>query len=107
MTRIDIDKLTEAELVDLNNRIVERLRFLNHMHAHAQMLEFRIGDRVSFQPQGRAPVVGMLTRYNRKTVTVITDDGHHWNVSPQFLRRVESSVIDESDPTNVVQFKPK
>ena len=36
---IDIDKLTEAELVDLNNRIVERLRFLTHMRAHAQMLE--------------------------------------------------------------------
>jgi hypothetical protein len=107
MTRIDIDKLTEAELIDLNNRIVERLRFLNHMRAHAQMLEFRIGDRVSFQPQGRAPVIGMLTRYNRKTVTVITDDGHHWNVSPQFLRRVESSVIDESDATNIVRFKPK
>ena len=107
MTRIDIDKLTEAELVDLNNRIVERLRFLNHMRAHAQMLEFRIGDRVSFQPQGHPPVVGMLTRYNRKTVTIITDDGHHWNVSPQFLRRVESSVIDELDSANVVHFKPK
>src|SRR3989304_4995803 len=48
--KIDIDKLTEAELVDLNNRIVERLRFLTHMRAHAQMLEFKIGDRVSFQP---------------------------------------------------------
>jgi len=107
MTQIDIDKLTEAELVDLNNRIVERLRFLNHMRAHAEMLEFRIGDRVSFQPQGRAPVIGMLTRYNRKTVTVITDDGHHWNVSPQFLRRAESSVIGESSPTNVVPLKPK
>lgn len=107
MPRIDIDKLTESELVDLNNRIVERLRFLNHMRAHAEMLEFRIGDRVTFQSQGRAPVVGMLTRYNRKTVTVITDDGHHWKVSPQFLRRVESSVIDESDDTNVVRFKPK
>jgi len=107
MSGIDIDKLTEAELVDLNNRIVERLRFLNHMRAHSQMLEFRIGDRVSFQPQDRAPIVGMLTRYNRKTVTVITDDGQHWNVSPQFLRRVESTVIDQSDPTNVVHFKPK
>lgn len=26
--KIDIDALTEAELIDLNNRIVERLRFL-------------------------------------------------------------------------------
>ncbi len=51
--KIDIDNLTEAELIDLNNRIVERLRFLNQMRAHAQMLEFKIGDRVSFQPEGR------------------------------------------------------
>lgn len=26
--RIDIDKLTEAELIDLNHRVVERLRRL-------------------------------------------------------------------------------
>jgi hypothetical protein len=51
--RIDIDGLTEAELIDLNNRVVERLKFLRHMRAHAQMLEFSIGDRVSFQPDGR------------------------------------------------------
>jgi len=49
--RIDIDALTEAELIDLNNRIVERLRFLNQMRAHGQMLQFKIGDRVSFQPR--------------------------------------------------------
>src|SRR6185437_7691342 len=90
MTRIDIDKLTEAELVDLNNRIVERLRFLNQMRAHASMLEFRIGDRVTFEPDGRPSVTGMITRYNRKTVTVITDDGQHWNVAPQFLRKAPS-----------------
>jgi hypothetical protein len=32
---IDIDRLTEAELIDLNRRIVERLRFLQQMRAHA------------------------------------------------------------------------
>ncbi len=34
---IDIDRLTEAELVDLNNRIVERLRILSQMRAHASI----------------------------------------------------------------------
>jgi hypothetical protein len=87
--KIDIDKLTEAELVDLNHRVVARLKMLNEMRAHSQMLEFKIGDRVSFQPEGQSPVVGMLTRYNRKTVTIITDEGQHWNVSPMLLRRVE------------------
>ena len=40
--KIDIDRLTEAELIDLNNRIVERLRFLHQMRSHAEMLDFRI-----------------------------------------------------------------
>ena len=42
--KIDIDTLNEDELIDLNNRIVARLRFLNQMRAHSQMLDFRIGD---------------------------------------------------------------
>ena len=83
--KIDIDRLTEAELVDLNNRVVERLRFLNQMRAHGQMLQFKIGDRVSFRPEGQPIVVGMLTRYNRRTVTVITDSGQRWNVAPTLL----------------------
>lgn len=85
--RVDIDKLTEAELHDLNNRIVARLRLLREMRAHAAMVEFRIGDRVEFHPDGRPPVVGVLTRYNRKTVTVITDSSERWNVAPGLLHR--------------------
>jgi len=64
--KIDIDQLTEAELINLNHRIVERLRFFNQMRAHLQMLEFRIGDRVSFRPEGRPVLVGMLTQVFKK-----------------------------------------
>jgi hypothetical protein len=42
---IDIDKLSESELVDLNHRIVERLRFMRQARAHVAMLQFRIGER--------------------------------------------------------------
>ena len=85
---IDIDRLTEAELIDLNNRIVERLRFLSQMRSHKRMLDFRIGDRVAFQPSGRPMMVGTLTRYNKRTVTVVTDLGERWNVAPTLLQRV-------------------
>jgi hypothetical protein len=105
--RIDIDGLTEAELIDLNHRIVERLKFLNHMRAHAQMLEFRIGDRVSFQPEGRPVQVGMLTRYNKKTVTVITEGGEHWNVAPGLLRRVNNTQSAANRSANVIQLHRK
>lgn len=89
--KIDIDSLTEAELIDLNNRIVAWLRFFNQMRAHAQMLEFKIGDRVAFQPADRPLMVGTLTRYNKRTATVITDSGEHWNVSPDLLRKAGPS----------------
>jgi len=74
----NIDHLTEAKLIDLNRRIVERLKFLSQMRGHARMLDFSVGDRVSFQPDRRPPLFGILTRYNKKTVTVITEGGEHW-----------------------------
>jgi hypothetical protein len=105
--KIDIDHLTEAELIDLNHRIVERLRFLGQMRAHAQMLEFKIGDRVSFQPEGRPVVTGMLTRYNRRSVTVITDSGARWNVAPAMLRRAEGSQAADSRAPSVIPLRRK
>jgi hypothetical protein len=99
--KIDIDRLTEAELVDLNHRIVARLRLLNQMRAHAEMLEFGVGDRVSFRPSGQGRVEGMLTRYNKKTVTVITDEGRQWNVSPNLLSKVLLSDTVNPEGSNI------
>jgi hypothetical protein len=95
---IDIDKLTEAELIDLNNRVVARLKFLHQMRAHAHMLDFSIGERVCFQPEGHSSVTGIIAKYNRKTVTVIAENGQQWNVAPVFLRKAESPV--EAEPTS-------
>jgi hypothetical protein len=105
--RIDIDNLSEAELIDLNNRIVERLRFLHQARSHKRMLDFKIGDRVSFQPEGRAVVAGILTRYNKKTVTVITDAGERWNVAPGLLHRVVESSSARVDDPNVIPMRKK
>ncbi len=105
--KIDIDALSESELIDLNNRIVERLRFLQQARAHSRMLEFSVGDRVSFQPEGREPFIGILTRYNKKTVTVITEQGQRWNVSPNLLRRVKDVEDLRPDHPNVVELRKK
>jgi hypothetical protein len=81
---IDIDGLSERELIDLNRRIVERLRMLQQLRAHKDMLQFSVGQRVRFRHDART-IEGILTRYNRKTVTVLTDAGEHWNVSPSLI----------------------
>ena len=105
MLKIDIDKLSEAELIDLNHRVVERLRFLSQMRAHSQMLDFKIGERVTFHPDGHPALFGMVTRYNRKTVTVITDGGQHWNVAPGLLRRAEQHKRPDTNTAKVVPLK--
>ena len=96
--KIDIDRLNESELIDLNRRIVERLRFLSQMRAHAGMLQFGIGDRVSFTPDGRPVQQGVVTRYNKKTVTVVTEGGERWTVSPHLLMRVVEPVHEGAPP---------
>jgi hypothetical protein len=104
--KIDIDKLTEQELLELNHRIVERLKFLESMKAHVGMMEFSVGEKVLFHPHGNA-VVGILIKYNRKTVTVLTDDGQKWNVSPHLLEKVKKSEKPVKKPGNVIEMKPK
>lgn len=104
---IDIDRLTEAELIDLNRRVVERLRFLHQMRAHKKMLEFRIGDRVTFQPTGRAALAGVITRYNRKTVTIITDDRQQWNVAPSLLQLADVVDGQAREAINVVSLQTR
>ena len=91
MEKIDIDSLSEDELIELNHKVVARLRFLNQMRSHSAMLDFRIGERVKFHPSGSPDLIGTLTRYNKKTVTVITDSGQHWNVAPGLLTKVDSA----------------
>jgi hypothetical protein len=85
--------------------VVERLRFLSQMRAHSQMLDYKIGERVTFHPDGHPPLFGIVTQYNRKTVTVITDAVQRWNVAPRLLRRADSRERTEADNAKVVRLK--
>ena len=102
---IDIDVLTESVLIDLNHRIVARLRLLRQLDAHVTMLEFRIGERVTFHPEGRPPVTGMITRYNKKTVSILTDDGQRWNVAPHFLECAAPPATRKPGGSNVISIQ--
>jgi hypothetical protein len=94
----DIDNLNEAQLVDLYNRVGARLNFLQQMRAHSHMLDFSIGERIAFQPKGQPMLHGVIVKYNRKTVTVITDAGMQWTVAPVFLRKITSPTVATQVP---------
>ena len=62
-----------------------------------------------FHPPGHDPKTGVIVKYNRKTVTVVTDDRHQWNVAPVFLSRVidEDAVAPSRPGTKVIQLPTK
>ena len=105
--KVEIDCLTEKELIELNHRVVERLKFLESMRAHAEMMEFSVGDKVCFHSSSRDITVGILVKYNKKTVTILTEDGQKWNVSPHLLEKAKSTEGMVNTSSKVVEFKPK
>ena len=104
---IDIDKLTEDELIELNHRVVERLKFLESFHAHNEMMQFTPGEQVSFKPSGKERLIGTLVKFNKKTVTVISESGQKWNISPHLLskvKKVSSKKSKKGNSNNVVSL---
>lgn len=87
--KIDLTLYTEEELIELNRKVVDRLRFMRDAKAHHQMLELRLGDKVFFTSEQGQRITGTLIKLNRKTVSLCTHDGHHWRVSPSLLTRAE------------------
>lgn len=105
---IDITKFSEAQLTELNRQIVARLRHLQEMRMQQQMQSFRVGDRASFHAPGHDPKTGIVAKCNRKTVTVITDDGHQWNVAPVFLSKMIGAEADpQSANSQVIELPNK
>jgi len=90
---MEIDHLSLDELIDLNDRVVDRIKLLEDRQALLNMMAFNLGSKVSFDSKyGRQ--VGTIVKFNRKTVVVVTDEGRQWKVSPHFLSAVKD--IDDT-----------
>ncbi|KAA3608000.1 MAG: hypothetical protein DWQ01_13045 [Planctomycetota bacterium] len=83
-----IKRLNEEDLLFLNELIVERLKLISQARATGLMARFSLGDRVSFQTPNGRELEGRVLRLNKKTVSVVTDEGQ-WNVSPALLHLVQ------------------
>lgn len=80
-------QLNEEQLMTLNRKVVERLKLIHRAHSVVEVAKFNLGDRVSFNHHGKI-IVGNITRLNQKTVSILTDEQHKWNVAPDFLNKI-------------------
>jgi len=99
---IEIDHLSIEELETLNHRVVERMKFLDTVHAHKAMMAFNIGAKVSFESPKDGRKIATLVKFNRKTVTVITDKGQRWNIPPYLL-----AAVKDAKPTQILAYAEK
>jgi hypothetical protein len=103
---IDLSSFTEQELVELNRRIVERIKMLRQARTFNDMARFELGDTVSFTPECGHVVVGTVVRLNKKTITVAAKDGNQWRVAPSFLSRVtDAETAQESKQGALVSIE--
>ena len=84
-----LEQLTEEELVQVNRIIIARLRLMQDIRAHGRMMDFQLGQSVQFTDASGRVLRAVVSRHNRKSVTVVTPDGMQWRVSPSLLRPVD------------------
>ena len=88
---INIDTLSREELVELNDRVIERLKYLDTVHAQQAMMTLNIGSQVSFDSSRHGRVFGTVIKFNRKTVVVLTEDRVQWRIPPDILTPIKDA----------------
>jgi hypothetical protein len=81
-----VNQLGIDDLRFLNKLIVDRIHFLRRVKSSVQMTNFTLGERVGFW-HNRGRISGIIVKFNKQTVTVTTDEGMRWKVSPDLLER--------------------
>ena len=81
-----IRNLSEDDLRLLNRLIVDRLKLIQQARSTVMLAHFSVGDRVRFATADGTERAGVIIRLNKKTASLVTDEGQRWNVHPAYLR---------------------
>ena len=79
---MDLDELTK-----LHNYIIKRIKFISETKVMEHVQDFELLDKVYFFDDNGNKVNGTVIKLNKKTVTITTDSGMEWRVSPHFLKK--------------------
>ena len=81
-----IEDMTIDQLLELNQTICQRIHELQEQETLHALSQLRVGLKVTFEGR-EGPVLGIVTKINRKSVIVLGEDGRkQYKVSPELLR---------------------
>ena len=81
-----IDLMDMDELMKLYKYVVKRIRFISDTKVMEKIQDFELLEKVYFFDDRGNRIDGTVIRLNKKTVTIKTDNGMEWRVSPHFLK---------------------
>ena len=99
---LDLTKYSDADLIDLNRRIVAYISAKRRLERARDLARFHPGDRVWFRTEDGLRITGVVVRINQKTISIHTDDHHDWRVSPHVLHHADLS--KDGEPSNIVEL---
>lgn len=102
---IDLDGLNIDELVELNNMVVRRIEDLEQFETQKIMMQFLRGERILVPKKNGGTFSAVVQKHNRKTITVVADNGRKYNIPPQILLKESSSDLQNEQPANLIEFK--
>lgn len=81
-----IEDMSIDQLLELNKVICQRIDELQDRETLQALSQLRVGLNVTFESR-EGPVVGIVTKINRKSVIVLAEDSSkQYKVSPELLR---------------------
>jgi hypothetical protein len=97
---LDLTKLSEDELIQLNRRIVERLQLMRSAKSLTELARFSVGMIVEFDTDDGRTISGTAC-LNQRTATVVTTSGR-WRVSPSLMRTASAPHASSTPAPRVV-----
>ena len=81
-----IEDMSLDQLLELNQTICRRIDELRDRESLQALSQLRVGMKVTFESR-EGPVLGIVTKINRKSVIVLGEEGRkQYKISPELLR---------------------
>lgn len=82
-----IDDLSDDEVYQLYRQLTDKVRQIHEYAEKLALNSFHPLERAYFHKNERH-IEGIVIQVNRRTVSILTDDGERWTVAPQYLTKV-------------------
>lgn len=80
-----IEDMSIDQLLELNRLICRRIDQLQDQEIRQALNQLHVGLKVTFDGR-EGPMLGIVTKINRKSVIVVTESMKQYKVSPDLLR---------------------